>query len=194
MAGASGVRHQDASKAQPQRLTRSKHPAIQFCFRGIEVENDIYPTESETASRLLVTAKDVEILDHLRTSTWKKFLTQMREDSRGNARETDSSMVRLELINVRPVAGDPSEESRLRVCPSTTCMNYVAKSVRQIKILPLRLHVDQDALDFIKNFFAFSDPEAVSAPSEPDNSKETFFRENRLHLVSKARLPNNLIH
>ena len=41
------------------------------------------------------------------------------------------------------------------------------------KILPLKLHVDQDALDFLKKFFSFSDPDA-----EPSSSKdETFFRE-----------------
>jgi autophagy-related protein 2 len=38
--------------------------------------------------------------------------------------------------------------------------------------------VDQDALDFIKKFFAFSDPDAVPTPAEePDPSKMTFFRE-----------------
>ncbi|KAF8317481.1 hypothetical protein DL93DRAFT_2165719 [Clavulina sp. PMI_390] len=156
-----GVSYQEPPRAHlhPQRLTRSKRPSIEFCFYGLEVENDFYPAQSEMASRLLVTAKDVEILDHLRTSTWKKFLTQMREDSRGNVRETDSSMVRLELINVRPVAGELAEECRLRM-----------------KILPLRLHVDQDALDFIKNFFAFSDPDAAPPPAEPENSNATFFQ------------------
>jgi autophagy-related protein 2 len=109
------VGRQQEAKPSAKRLARSKRPSIQFCFSGIEAEHDIYPADTEIASRLLVTAKNVEILDHIKTSTWRKFLTQMREDSRGNVRETDSNMLRIELVNVRPVAGDPSEETRLRV-------------------------------------------------------------------------------
>lgn len=171
------VNRQQEAKPLAQRLARSKRPSIQFCFSGIEVEHGIYPSDAEIASRLLVTAKDVEILDHIRTSTWRKFLTQMREDSRGNVRETGSNMLRVELVNVRPVAGDPSEEARLRVGPQLTLHSRRLTFSFQAKILPLRLHVDQDALDFIKKFFAFSDPDAVPTPTEkPDTSKMTFFR------------------
>lgn len=103
-------------EAKPSpRLARSKRPSIQFCLRGVGVEYDAYPPDTETASRLLATIHDVEILDHLRTSTWRKFLTQMREDQFGNMRETDSHMVRLEILNVRPVLGDSAEETRLTV-------------------------------------------------------------------------------
>jgi len=115
------VSRQQEAKAPAPRLARSKRPSIQFCFYGIAAEYDIYPADAEIASRLLFTAKDVEILDHIKTSTWRKFLSQMREDSRGNVRETDSNMLRLELVNVRPVAGDSSEETRLRVTISLHC-------------------------------------------------------------------------
>jgi autophagy-related protein 2 len=62
-----------------------------------------------------VTVRDFEILDHIKTSTWRAFLTEMRSDSRGNVRESGSNMVQVELRDVKPIPGNPSVESRLRV-------------------------------------------------------------------------------
>lgn len=107
-------------KAQPirlhgKRLTRSKGPSIEFCLQGLRAEFDKFYDDSPLVSRTFVTVRDVEILDHIKTSTWKKFLTQLRSDSRGNVRETDSNMLRVELRSVRPIPGDPTEESRMKV-------------------------------------------------------------------------------
>lgn len=102
-------------KRSPKALTRSSGPCIEFRLQGLETELDQYASHPSVASRTLVTVRDVEILDHIKTSTWSKFLTSMRTDSRGNIRETDSNMVRVELRKVYPVAGNTIEEARLRV-------------------------------------------------------------------------------
>ncbi|KAI0797999.1 hypothetical protein C8Q75DRAFT_709658 [Abortiporus biennis] len=140
-------------------MKRSKGPSIEFKLLNLSAEIDNYRDHPELASRTLIMLRDIEILDHIKTSTWKKFLTSLRTDSKGNVRETDSYMARVELRKVYPVPGNPAEEARLRA-----------------KILPLRLHVDQDALDFLKKFFSFKDPEAAPAPSaEP--AEEIFFQQ-----------------
>ena len=98
-----------------KRLTRSRGPSIEFSFQGLRAEFDKFYHDSPLVSRTFVTVRDAEILDHIKTSTWKKFLTQLRSDSKGNVRETDSNMVRVELRSVRPVPGDSTEEERMKV-------------------------------------------------------------------------------
>ncbi|KAG1782593.1 hypothetical protein EV702DRAFT_1232405, partial [Suillus placidus] len=149
-----------SARIHGRRLTRSKGPSIEIKLIGLSAEVDNYGHRLKDAliSRTLVVIKDAEILDHVKTSTWRKFLTELRSDSRGNIRETDSSMVRVELKTVRPSPSHPSEETRLRA-----------------KLLPLRLYVDQDALDFLKKFFAFKDSDSPSAPADTP-SEETYIQ------------------
>ncbi|KAH7871768.1 uncharacterized protein C8R40DRAFT_529797 [Lentinula edodes] len=140
-----------ATRLNGKRLARAKSPSIEFRISGLDADIAQYHPDDPLVSRVFATMKDLEILDHIKSSTWKKFLTALRSDSRGNVRETDSNMVKVELRTVRPVVNDPSEEARLKA-----------------KILPLRLHVDQDALDFLKKFFSFTDPTRPSTPTDPD--------------------------
>lgn len=117
------LRHQPTSPVSPGRrarrskksLPRSKGPSIEFRLQDLSAEVDNYRSHESLASRLLVTVRDVEILDHIKTSTWSKFLTSLRTDSRGNVRETGSNMVRVEMRRVYPVPGNPTQEARLRV-------------------------------------------------------------------------------
>lgn len=148
-----------STRVHGKRLTRSKGPSMEFRLSGFKSEVDYYDPREPTASRTLITVRDLEILDHIKTSTWRKFLTELRSDSRGNIRETNSNMVRVELLSVRPVPGHPSEEARLRA-----------------KILPLRLYVDQDAVDFLKKFFNFNDPEASQTPDTDTDSGDIYFQ------------------
>ncbi|EIN07297.1 hypothetical protein PUNSTDRAFT_144812 [Punctularia strigosozonata HHB-11173 SS5] len=144
-------------KPHSRRLKRSKGPSIEFRLLGVDAEFDRYLPDREQVSRTLVTIRDAEILDHIKSSTWRKFLTELHTDARGNVRETGSNMVRVELRTVHPTSGHHAQEARLRA-----------------KVLPLRLHVDQDALDFLKTFFSFKDPYASPGTDEP--GEETFFQ------------------
>ncbi|KAK2737661.1 autophagy- protein 2 [Myotisia sp. PD_48] len=133
------------SRREKLRLARSKHHKMSIELRGVGADLVVFPPSSdETQSSLDVRVHTFEIFDHVPTSTWKTFATYMQDIGE---RETGTSMAHLEILNVKPVADLAASELILK-----------------ITILPLRLHVDQDALDFLSRFFEFKDE---SAPSEP---------------------------
>ncbi|KAK7964957.1 Autophagy-related protein 2 [Apiospora saccharicola] len=129
------------------RLNRSKRHKITFELKGINIDLVAFPDDSgETKSSVDVRVKDLDVFDHVPTSTWKKFATY---DQDAGERELGTSMVHLEILNVKPVAELAASE-------------LVVKAT----LLPLRLHVDQDALDFITRFFEFKD-ESVPTHASP---------------------------
>ncbi|KAH6683024.1 hypothetical protein B0J14DRAFT_136602 [Halenospora varia] len=132
------------------RLKRSKHHKITFELKGVNVDLVTFPPGSgETQSSIDVRVHDLEVFDHIPTSTWRKFATYMQD---AGERETGSSMVHIEILNVKPI-------------PDLAASEIVLKA----SVLPLRLHVDQDALDFITRFFEFKDDSApVKSPSPGD--------------------------
>ncbi|KAL4861065.1 hypothetical protein BDV12DRAFT_77012 [Aspergillus spectabilis] len=129
------------------RLSRSKAHKMTFELKGICADLVVFPPGSgETQNSLDVRVKELEIFDHLPSSTWKKFATYMRE---AGEKETGTSMVHLEILTVRPVSELAASELVLKAT-----------------VLPLRLHVDQDALDFLSRFFEFRD-DSAPAPGPP---------------------------
>ena len=129
------------SRSKRLRLNRSKHHKITFELKGVAVDLVAFPPGSgETQSSIDIRVHDLEVYDHIPTSTWKLFATYMQE---AGERETGSSMIHIEILNVRPI-------------PDLAAAEIVLKAT----VLPLRLHVDQDALDFITRFFEFKDDSA----------------------------------
>ena len=126
------------------RLNRSRYHKMTFELKGICADYVLFPHDAqETQSSLDIRVHDLEVFDHVPTSTWKKFATYMHD---AGERESGTDMVHLEILTVKPV-------------PDLAASEIIMKAT----VLPLRLHVDQDALDFMTRFFDFQDDSAVSS-------------------------------
>lgn len=136
-------------KSRRLKLQRSKHHKITFELQGVNIDMVAFPIGAgETQSSIDVRVQNLDIFDHVPTSTWKKFVTY---DQDQGEREMGTSMVHLELLTVKPLPELGASEIVLRAT-----------------VLPLRLHVDQDALDFITRFFEFKD-DSVPVHSSPSD-------------------------
>jgi hypothetical protein len=146
---------------------RSHSARLEIRLEQINVEFDLLPSTGQLASHLYISVRDFEILDHIKTSMYRKFLSYMRSDM--HPRERGSNMIRFELTSVRPVPSESAEEHRLK-----------------FRILPMRLYIDQDAVVFLINFFSFdgkvlrstpmAQPEATAASKRRRAENTTFFR------------------
>ncbi|OAQ98484.1 hypothetical protein LLEC1_02136 [Akanthomyces lecanii] len=143
-----GMRRQQP-KPKRLRLSRSRHHKITFELQGVNADLVVYPPGSgETQSSIDLRVQNLDIFDHIHTSTWRKFATY---DQDQGEREMGTSMVHLEVLNVKPI-------------PELAAAEIVLRAT----LLPLRLHVDQDALDFITRFFEFKNDKVPVHASPSD--------------------------
>ena len=105
--------HIPRPKTSKLRLRRSKHHKMAFELKGISADVVVFPPDSgETQSSIDVRVQDLEIFDHVPTSTWKKFATYMHD---AGERESGTCMVHLEILNVKPVPNLAASEIILKV-------------------------------------------------------------------------------
>lgn len=132
-------------KRRRLKLGRGRNHKIAFELKGISADVLVFPPgEGDVVSSVDVRVKDLEIFDKVPTSTWRKFLTHLETNS--STREMSKPMFHIQMDNVKTLESHSASEIVLKVT-----------------VLPLRLHVDQDALDFITRFFEFKDKSAASA-------------------------------
>jgi autophagy-related protein 2 len=133
------------------KLERSSRHKVSIEVRNLKAEIlGLPPNASETQSSVNVHVGDFEIFDHVPTSTWRKFVTYQHD---AGTRPVDRPMIHLDLQTVKP-------KSELAA----------TEMVIKVTLLPLRLHVDQDTLDFITRFFEFKnadDQEPKPKPVDP---------------------------
>lgn len=188
-----------------KRLTRSKAFAIEVNVRGLNANFDAYSSSpppssasspssslssspSRIAAKIKVEVGSFDIIDNIKTSTWRKFLTEMRPSDGGLVRASGSPMAKFELETAKPSNGANTAQDEISMkvnsCHSSP-REMIARlisspSLRQIKLAPLRLYIDQDALDFLKAFGAFKAPSPVQASKNvayAPPAPEPFFRE-----------------
>ena len=144
----SGGRPIHAPNRRRLKLERSRYHKISFEVKGASVDMDVFPPDSgELQSSVDVRLKQFEIFDNIPTSTWKKFLTNQHAVG---TQELARPMVHIQLLS----------QKTIQERDATDLMIHVA-------VQPLRLHVDQDALDFITRFTEFKDS-AAEPPSPSD--------------------------
>ncbi|KAG1140944.1 hypothetical protein G6F37_009155 [Rhizopus arrhizus] len=132
---------------------------IEIQLTEISVSFDLMPSKEATDLYFQLNINDMSVIDNIKTSAWKKLLGYMK--SAVMCREDGESMVHLELTSLRPIPDQ--QELRLKV-----------------KLLPIRLYVDQDALNFLVDFFTFDklilkSTKLVDAPKDPKKD-DTFFQ------------------
>lgn len=106
-------------KGKRLRLTRSKYHKMTFELKGVSADLVVFPPDAEeTQNSIDIRVQDLEIFDHVPTSTWKKFATYMHD---AGERESGTSMVHLEILNVKPVPNLAASEIILKVTLNLLC-------------------------------------------------------------------------
>ncbi|KAJ4292479.1 autophagy- protein 2 [Kalmusia sp. IMI 367209] len=158
------------SSKRLQKLGRGKHKRISFELKNVAVDLVVFePGSGETVNSIDVRIQDLIVYDRVPGSTWNKFALC---DVEPEKREMKRPMINLALLTVKPA-------------PDLAATELVIK----VSILPLRLHVDQFALEFIQRFFQFKDDSIVSssAPSEQPFIQRLEVNAVRLKLDYKPR-------
>ncbi|XP_074651009.1 autophagy-related protein 2 homolog B-like [Tubulanus polymorphus] len=124
---------------------RDHNVLMELQMNKVRMQTEIYPDTTEQASRQIFLVNELEIRDRLVSSQINKFLYQYTSEAM--PRQSHANMLLVKALHVRPDPQVPSQECSVKV-----------------SLMPLRLNIDQDALFFLKNFFASVTGETSASP------------------------------
>lgn len=114
---------------------RNHEVLVEMQFIKVRFSYEIYPRQTSYASRQVLLVNEIEIRDRLQSSEINKFLYNANTKSFSNRRS--QHMVVVKAIHVRP---NPQ-------------LNNNQECSLRISLSPLRVHIDQDTLEFLADFF-----------------------------------------
>lgn len=128
-----------------EQLGRKTSEVMEVVVSGGNLRLDVFGMGQQYAMRVALSVRKLEVHDGLESSPFNKFLCQHHPE------RNQQPMVTFEMCTVRPDPSHVLEEYRLK-----------------LNILPLRLNVDQDAVEFLIGFFTGRDINPIeAAPVKP---------------------------
>lgn len=139
------------------KLRPSKYYKVRIDLSGIYCEfinyqvDEISESESSWSSSIVntshVSIDNFEIIDNVPTSTWNKFVTRLKGQNKYNM----SPLMDISVSMIRPI--------------DFLCATELVLSMN---ITPLRLHADQDTVEFLSRFLGFKDKRFELIDEFPD--------------------------
>ena len=120
------------------RSNRKIDKVMQVCLNHIQLSFYQFEQHEYIANRLVVSIQNIQVLDLIRDSNFHKFLCFYRKQSSQHD-HLYQNMIKLQMNSMRP---EPKKD------PDRLETDII------ISVLPLRLNVDQLAIDFLIKFFS----------------------------------------
>ncbi|XP_037027616.1 autophagy-related protein 2 homolog B [Bradysia coprophila] len=128
-------------------VNRRHDVLMEFYINKVRFSYERYPSNTKQASRQVLLVTDLEIRDRLAISQYNKFLYHKRVSTQ--SKKNVKPMLVVNATNLRPDRSLTRQECDLMV-----------------SVLPLNLHIDQDSLIFLVDFFS-----AIGSTSGTDDVK-----------------------
>jgi len=121
---------------------------------------------SQQASRLALVIDVVEVHDCIMSSPFRKFMCRWKPSIltpyviQSNAAELQQAQIRMELLSVRPDGSNRPDREEYRM---------------RVSVAPLRIHADQDAVEFLIAYFKPSQTQTstTAQPSQAETEATT---------------------
>jgi hypothetical protein len=98
-----------AGQAGKKKLRRSRRPQMEFSLLDMAFRYTEEEPGGDVAGSLKLTMERAEIIDHIKTSTWKTFMTEMKKNGTILFGETGAKMLRVLVEWVNPGLEQASE-------------------------------------------------------------------------------------